>query len=230
MILKKLPISVSYLKFLIGLMLFANLSVAYASSIDSIEHRNILVENHFKSIIYDINQTLSSKQKEFENSPAKLVKYVDEVLIPIWSSSKTMSGLLGKKYWKGISIQHKTQLISSFNDTLQRYVQEGFKLYDGQRLEFVNVKLHPQKAYGFLTVKVIPTILPSFNVDFKIRQIESNWVLYDVMVKGVSYIKLKKDSFRKLHESKGVEGVLSSVNEKNKGYLQSSYRPKTPCS
>ena len=180
------------------------------------------VESHYKSTINSINSTLRARQIEFKNNPLKLVGYVDETLLPLWAAQKTMKGMLGNKAWSSLTNKEKMALEASFKDTLQRYVQEGFNSYDGQQVEFVKVKFHPKYARGLLTIKVIPNLLPSFNVDLKISQSENGWAIYDALVKGVSYVSLKKEEVRELFKDGGVSAVLSSFASKNAGYVESN--------
>ncbi len=179
------------------------------------------VEADFREQVITINRILQQKQSEFSQSPVRLVAFVDEHLLSLWGAPKTLRGLLGKSIWKKLTEDNKDKLVQAFNNTLQRYVQEGFNEYDGQKIEFVRVRLNKKRTRGLLTLKVIPNLLPDFNIDLKIARHTHRWLLYDVMVQGVSYISMKKDSFRKLHAHTGIDGVINKYHRKNKGFLPS---------
>jgi|GEM_PF-1160596 len=184
------------------------------------------VESFYRIQISTINQTLKTNQSLFEQSPLELAAFVDNTLLPLWNSSKTLKGLFGKSHWQSLSEIERQQLMKGFDDTIQRYVQEGFALYDGQELEFVGLKFNKSSTKGILTIKVIPNLIPSFNVDFKIARVDKSWHLYDIYVQGISYISLKKDSFRKQLEEQGVIGVLGEIQAKNDGYIKSQPQQK----
>jgi phospholipid transport system substrate-binding protein len=206
------------LKTLLTVGVFLTSFMVSASSLES-------VEQSFKTQVAFINQTLKVNQKAFEASPHLLAGFVDNSLLPLWEASQTLAGLLGSKNWHGLSHAEQAGLQKAFNDTIQRYVQEGFALYDGQTLEFVSVKLNDSATRGLLTLKVIPNVMPSFEVDFKIFKQEETWQLYDILVQGVSYITLKKDSYRKQLAEQGVKGILATISEKNQGYIASMREP-----
>jgi len=180
-----------------------------------------IVETKYKNIINKINQSLTKNQSAFSNSNMKLAEFVDNNLLSFWSSSKTLKGLLGKKSWTSLALSEQRSLVRSFNNTIQRYVQEGFGQYEGQQLEFVSVKLSPSKTIGYLTIKVKPNLMPNFNIDLKIAMLEGAWFIYDAGAQGINYIKLKKDSFRKQIKNKGINGILTELNTKNSGYIPS---------
>jgi phospholipid transport system substrate-binding protein len=179
------------------------------------------VESNYKNKIGTINQQLNLKQNIFNQSKQELAKFVDESLLPTWSSTKTLKGLFGKAIWLRLSNDEQQQLVKAFNDTLQRYVQESFEEYDGQQFLFERIKLNKHQNKGYLTIKLIPNLLPSFNIDLKIALIDNQWLIYDAMVQGVSYISLKKDSFRELYKNKSIDGVLAFIKEKNMNFIPS---------
>lgn len=185
------------------------------------------IGDFFKKRIATINQTLVTQQDTFSKEPESLADFVDLQLIPIWHSSKTLRGLFGKNNWLSLPENSKVALTQEFNNTLQRYVQEGFRHYDGQKLEFVEVKVNKKQTRGLLIVKVIPNVIPSFEVALKLLKEGDDWFLYDVLVKGVSYISIKKDGFRKNFKEQGFEVVLASIRDKNKGYIESKYSKLT---
>ena len=123
------------------------------------------LELKFVQIIDKINQTLSNKEQTFKSSKYELASFVDEILMPLWSSNKTIKGLFGGKIWNNLSIADQRALAISFNNTLQRYIQEGFDYYDGQKIEFVKLVLNRKQTKGFLTVKIIPKVLPDITID-----------------------------------------------------------------
>ena len=205
-------------KWLLTACLLLTSLATFADSVDS-------VIKHFESKVIFINQSLKSNQQSFEESPALLAKFVDESLLPLWQASKTLTGLLGSNNWNKLTLIEQASLQKGFDDTIQRYVQEGFALYDGQSLEFVGVRLNENATRGLLTVKVIPNVMPSFEIDFKIFKNQDSWQLYDILVQGVSYISLKKDAFRTQLEKQGVAGILHSISDKNQGFIASARAP-----
>ena len=46
-------------------------------------------------------------------------------------------------------------------------------------------------------------------------KIKENWKLYDILLAGVSYVKMKKLEVRRLHKEKGIQSVLELLNSKN---------------
>ena len=226
---KRTPLVFAVVAFLLSFAALSDslLSTKKAERLADASDQHTYVESRFKRSIFKINQSLKVKQQLFERSPLELAKFVDAELLPLWASHKTLSALVGVKSWRQMSISSQQALQTSFNNTLQRSVQEGFDHDDGQTIEFGGVRLNNRKNRGYLTIKVVPNLLPSFNIDLRIGlfeddQNEADWYLYDAMVQGVSYVTLKKGDYRhRLQE--GVDSLITSIDLKNQGYLPSHH-------
>ena len=93
--------------------------------------------------------------------------------------------------------------------------------YNGQRVKLVSVKLNEKNTRGLVTIKLEPIYLPAFNVSFKIAYKNKDWQLYDVIVKGISYVKLKKSEYRQIISQQGLDDLLAHLDGKN-GLLENN--------
>ncbi len=175
------------------------------------------VEDRFKTLLSTIDSTLLAEHKILKSEQSQLIAFVDEKILPYWDIELTLRLLVGSKTWKSLKPDEIQKLKSAFITTMHRYVQEGINLYDGQRASFVEAELSSKgKANkGQITILLEPVYLPSFKIHFKVAKREQAWLLYDVFVEGISYVKLKKNEYRQMIHQKGVEGLLAHLESKN---------------
>ena len=126
-----------------------------------------------------------------------------------------MKLLIGKKRWNTLNQENINSLNQIFDQTMHRYVAEGMKFYDSQRLGLSSVKLNEQGTKGILTVEIEPIYLPSFKINFKISRHADQWFLYDILVEGISYVKMKKNEYRGIISEQGIDELLSYLENKN---------------
>lgn len=182
------------------------------------------VSRVFSQRLDHINQVLQARQAEFKQQPVALAEFVDQELLPLWDSPKTVKALLGKRHWQSLSQSQQQEFSQVFDNTLQRYVQEGFRHYDGQQLEFVGVSLNEAQTRGYLTVRVIPNLLPSFEVKLSLAFDDQGlpglqWQIFDGLFQGVSYISLKKDKYQQQLQELGVDSLIRVLQASNQGYF-----------
>jgi len=215
----------------------ASSNLAYAevdSSSNSIAHpkkanlspSSAMVEEYFNDIVVKIDSTLLADQKRLKSDSSHLQNFVNSNILPHWSADLTLKQLLGSKNWKSFTKADIESLQLIFNKTLHRYVQEGMDYYDGQRIKLLKIELNKKQTRGLVTIELQPIYLPSFNIIFKIARkkssSEKNWLLYDILVEGISYVKTKKNEYRRLVDTRGVKGLIAYLDEKNKPVQTSS--------
>jgi len=190
----------------------------------SLEKRERLktVTTYFEQKISDLDVTLLNNQAALTSDPVKQREFVDQKLLPLWSSIRTLKLILGAKQWKSLSKDQIVRLETSFAETFQRYTSEALKFYDGQRIKVLSIRLNGEQSKGYLTTELSPIYLPRFNITFKIVNQEDDWKLYDIMVEGISYIKMKKNEYRRILVEQGFDALICHLDKKNEKNLTNS--------
>ena len=185
---------------------------------------------HFEQVIQQIDQRLLQQQAQFKVDPVKLESFVNHQILPQWDSQRTLMYLIGKKLWQQLTPEDIAALELRFQQTIQRYVREGMGIYDGQRVKTLRVQLNAKGSRGLLTLRLEPIYLPAFNIQFKIAPLVGSkatqaeqpgdgqgarWKLYDILIEGISYIKLKKNEYRQIIQNQGLNALLKMLDDKN---------------
>jgi len=123
--------------------------------------------------------------------------------------------MVGSKQWKSFSKEQIARLEDSFKETFHRYTREGLKFYDGQRIKVLSVQLNSKQTRGYLTAELSPIYLPTFNITFKIAKEGDTWKLYDIMIQGISYIKMKKNEYRRILHEQDFDALICHLDKKN---------------
>lgn len=181
----------------------------------NVQANQSFLDEYFANKLSHLNEQLIEKKDSLKSDHDKLKIFVDKEILPLWDSATTLKALLGTKEWNKISLKKQNQLLASFNQTLHRYVREGMKFYENQKLSFVSTKLSKKGDRGILAINIEPEYLPTITVTFKMTKIDKNWKLYDVMLQGISYVKMKRLEFRRLNSENGIDAVIKYLNKKN---------------
>ncbi|MCF6193626.1 MAG: ABC transporter substrate-binding protein [Kangiellaceae bacterium] len=198
--------------------------VSHAAIKEQIESKAELLEKrqrlnaisiYFDKKISDLDATLLNNKEALTTNHLKQREFVDQKLLPLWSAKRTLRLMVGSKQWKAFSKEQKSQLEGSFNETFHRYMREGLKFYDGQRIKVLSVKINRKETKGHLTAELSPIYLPSFNITFKIANEDDRWKLYDIMIEGISYIQMKKNEYRRILHEQNFDALICHLDKKN---------------
>ncbi len=152
---------------------------------------------------------LKNGQETTEQKAKKIFKIFDEMF-----DYKLMARLsLGKRAWISIDNEQKKRYVNDFITLLKESFIEKLKLYNDQKI----------KIDDFLQTRATRAVLKTYiidkkdktEVDYKFyRSKKRGWIIYDVIVAGVSIIQSYRQQFADMLQSKDFEEFLNSIEKK----------------
>jgi phospholipid transport system substrate-binding protein len=123
----------------------------------------------------------------------------------------SMSQIILATSWRTASPEQRERFIHLFRELLERTYLSAMDRYDNQQ-----VRMGRERQKGNLAV--VQTFITSANnevpVSYKLRLRNDEWFAYDVTVDGISLVGNYRTSFRNLVKQKGMDGLLSDLEEK----------------
>jgi len=133
-----------------------------------------------------------------------------------WFDFETMSRLVVARGWRRFTAEQKQTFVTEFRELLAaRY---GRKL-DSYGQEDVAVEQARQDAGGDVTVRtrIVRPGAGEVAVDYRLRNEGGRWKAIDVVIEGVSLVFSYRGQFQDILASKGPEGLIERVRQKNVG-------------
>jgi len=176
--------------------------------VSAIQESNIAT--HMKSNIDKTTDLLQNKMIEAHEKNSKIFELFD----PVFDYNSMSKIALGKN-WKKLSSQQRIdfknaftlKLKQSYIDKLQLYTDEKVIVNKTEKLKRTRIKLH--------------TVLIGKEQDYKIvykfhrTKINSEWLIYDVEMIGVSIMKTYRKQFSEFLSSNTFDDLIKELN-KNK--------------
>jgi len=173
-----------------------------------------------REMTFDILRSLGTDgedgQRPAENS-AELYAIVDQVLAPHFDFAYASRLVLGR-FWKDASPAEREAFVESFYSYLVRVYSHALLSANEDTLEVLSY------SYGIDEDKaVVKTLMrlpdgTEVPVDYRMRLTDSGWKVWDVVARGVSYVKIYRADFAAISGTGGV----SALNE----WLRSQQRTK----
>jgi len=159
---------------------------------------------------------LSTRQAEFEADPRLIYPFVEDLVLPHFDFRKMSQSAMGR-YWPRATEDQKTRLTNEFRELLVRTYATALLGYSGQEVEYLPVQF-PEGA----TRVTIPTRLsaldaPPIPVNYRLQlNSDEKWLVYDVVIDGVSLITTYRSQFSTLVRRDGIDGLISQLAAKNR--------------
>ena len=152
--------------------------------------------------------------------PIAYDRYLNTHMAPLWDVASTTRALIGKTMYAQLSQPRAQTLAAAVESTLRRYAFEGLKYYDGQTFAVHDVLVNQRGSRGWVQLVLNSKLLPDLYLDLMVKRgSDDRWVTVDVRFKGITYVGVKKHSFRELVEDRSVEGLIASLENKNSAYF-----------
>jgi phospholipid transport system substrate-binding protein len=181
-----------------------------------------LVKNTAQEVLTIIKQ---DKDIQSGNSQ-KVLDLVEAKVLPHFDFAR-MAQLAVGRHWSKASPAQQQVLVKEFRTLLVRTYSSSLTSYRDQTIDYRPAKLAPGDTD--VTVKTVvnqPGGQP-IPIEYSLEKGADGWKVYDVAVDSVSLVTNYRSSFSQEIQSRGVEGLIKTLADKNRKEAASSDKPVT---
>ena len=133
-------------------------------------------------------ENMDGRDEELAADREALYALIDEILLPRFDQKFAAQVVLAK-HWRTASEEQRERFIAAFYHSLLRKYADGLLEFEQDRVEVLPFRGDLSKK----RVRVKSTVqLNNGNkvaVDYELVKRESNWLLFNVVIEGVSYVR-----------------------------------------
>jgi phospholipid transport system substrate-binding protein len=187
--------------------LFLLLIIGSLSPLAVAESPNDVVQSAADSLAVAIE----GRKDELANDRDALYELVDEVLLPIFDRRYAAQLVLGR-HWRDASEEEKAEFIEAFYRSLLRKYGEGVLQFDQSSFEILPFRGDDSKSRA--TVKTIVKLDDGTKVpvNYGVVKRDSGWMMFDVTIEGISYIRNFRTEVNAEVQAKGLPAVIDRLN------------------
>jgi phospholipid transport system substrate-binding protein len=120
---------------------------------------------------------------------------------------------LGKKNWKKLSASEKIEFVEIFSKLLKNIYVRKIESYTEETIKYSKPRTKKNRA-------IVKTILMQDKVElpiiYRLVDRKGKWLVYDVIIEGVSIVKNYRSQFGRILARQGYQGLISQVKDKVK--------------
>jgi len=145
--------------------------------------------------------------------------FIDQVLSHHWDTEYMAIHLLTDAKYRSLSPDQQIQIRQSLETTLHRYVFEILQEYKKAPLALVGSVFHVNKGNLRIKVRGKPRMLPTLTGELYLSNGASGWAIIDAGYGNFTYISLKSRAYQRELARIGVEGLIGSLDKKNRRFF-----------
>lgn len=160
------------------------------------------------------------------NDKARLRTVADAIIVPHVDFVVFSKWVLGK-YWRQATPEQRELFIREFRETLINSYLSSITRddYKKQTIHYEPLRGSEDPDKALVDATVEQPNGPLIHVQFRMyRNNEGNWLVYDVVVEGVSLVTTHRSNFSSIIREKGLDGLITMLEEHNLPSAGQDYR------
>lgn len=195
------------LKSIVLVSVFSLFSVGYAADTP---------EQTIDKASMQLINALKKEESALKRDPKKLYSFIEKTAVPYFDFN-TMSQWVMGRAWRDATPDQRNRFMQEFKKLLINAYGTALLEYTDDK---VNVFPLPPNAKSKNEVTVRSEITSSSHkpvaVNYSMIKSGGKWLIYDVSIEGISIVTSYRGEIRELVNSKGIDGMISALAQKNK--------------
>jgi phospholipid transport system substrate-binding protein len=160
------------------------------------------------SAIDELAAALDGRQEELAEDPRALREVIDPILLPRFDRKYAAQLVLGK-HWRAADAAQRERFVEAFYEAMLRKYSDGVEEFDPDRVEVLPYR--GDKTQKRTTVRSLVTLNDGTEtpVNYGLVKRDSGWMIFDVTIEGVSYIRNFRAELDSEISSSSLEEVIA---------------------
>jgi phospholipid transport system substrate-binding protein len=113
--------------------------------------------------------------------------------------------------WNKTTDEEKEKFVDLFSQLIENSYVGKIESYTNERVDYPGEKVSGRKA---VVETLIITSSADIPVDYRLYQKGDKWLVYDVIIEGVSLISNYRSSYQEIMKKEGFDGLLAKMRAK----------------
>jgi phospholipid transport system substrate-binding protein len=171
----------------------------------------------FANPLEDVKKTVDEVvrivgDKEMKKNEAKRRQALKKAISVIFDYSEMAKRSLGK-HWNARTAAEKKQFTELFATLLENSYAGKIESYNNEKI--VYIKEVVEDEFAEVKSKVVTAARDEFTLDYRLFKHEGKWMVYDVVIEGVSLVSNYRSQFNKIITANGYDRLVKKLQSKN---------------
>ncbi len=116
------------------------------------------------------------------------------------------------RHWTERSEEEKKEFVAIFSEFLERSYMNRIEGHTADEVLFLNEEIRGEKAE--VRTKAVTEKGTEVPINYRLFRRNGRWMVYDVVIEGVSLVSSYRTQFNEIIQSSSYEGLVKSLKEK----------------
>ena len=160
-------------------------------------------------------QQVETRRAELELDSSKIYSLVEARVVPHFDFYTMSRAALGR-HWRKATESQRQQLSRQFQELLVRTYALALLNYSGQKIEYLPFRGDPNAQRILVSTRVQAKGGPPVPINYRLLDKQGKWLIYDVIIDGISLVSNYRSSFGAEVGRAGIDGLIATLAERNR--------------
>ena len=148
---------------------------------------------------------------------------VRRVADDFFAFDETAKRSLGR-HWQSRTPAEQREFVQVFSDLLERSYLTKIELYGGEKIQYIGESIDGDQA--IVKTKIFTKQESEIPVDYRMLNRADKWLVYDVVIEGVSLISNYRTQFNKIIQTTSYQELVKKIKAKDAELLDDDSKGK----
>ncbi len=117
------------------------------------------------------------------------------------------------RQWRKLSDKQKGEFVELYRGLIERTYLKKIEAYQNEKIIYKGQRIRGK--YAIVKTLVVTSKQTEIPVDYKLLKKGDNWIVYDVIIEGVSLVNNYRRQFKSIIRRSSYDGLVKMLREKN---------------
>lgn len=175
-----------------------------------------LISTAFAGVTGDVKNSVDElfrivSDKKMKNHDRERRQALKKVINAIFDYSEMSKQTLGK-HWNGRTDEERHQFTDLFASLLQSSYLSKIESYNNEKVVYLKETLDGK--YAEIKSKIVTAKRDEYTLDYRLLNQKGTWMVYDIVIEGVSMVSNYRAQFNRVINDKGYIGLVKTLQTK----------------
>lgn len=157
-----------------------------------------------------LDQEIKPRKEELSNDKQALYAVIDKILLPRFDR-KFAAQLVLARHWRSASDEQKSRFIEAFYATLVHRYADGVLQFNLDKMKILSFRGDEPEKRTVVKTTVLLDDGTKVPVHYAMVKRPQGWLMYDVKIEGISYIRNFRAEFNSEINATGLDAVIQRL-------------------
>ena len=171
---------------------------------------NATVTDEVKKTVDEVVKIVSNP--EMKKNPPKRRQALKQAISVIFDYSEMAKRSLGR-FWDVRTPAERKHFVGLFETLLENSYADKIESYHNEKIEYLNETL--DNGYAEVKSRILTPSHDEFSLDYRLLNENGKWMVYDVVIEGVSLVSNYREQFDRIVSDKGYGELLKKLETRS---------------